>query len=62
MELLRSLLYAIKTRLDIAYAVTKQAMRAKDPTMKDMNSLFQILAYLYDTQDLGTVLRGCMFQ
>ena len=59
MELLGSLLYAIKTRPDIAYAVTKQAMRAKDPTTKDMNSLFQILAYLYATQDLGTVLRGC---
>ena len=49
MELLGSLLYVVKTRPDIAYAVNRMAMRSKEATLKDMNALLRILAYLYGT-------------
>jgi hypothetical protein len=53
MELLGSLLYVVKTRPDIAYAVNRMAMRSKEATERDMNALRRILAYLYGTQSLG---------
>ena len=57
MELLGSLLYIVKTRPDIAFAVNRMAMRAKKATVKDMNALFRILAYLYATRARGVTLR-----
>jgi hypothetical protein len=46
MELLGSLLvHVVKTYADIA--VRCMAMRAKESTLKDMQALFRMLAYLY---------------
>jgi hypothetical protein len=53
MELLGGLLYVVKSRPDIAYAVNRMAMRSKEATEKDMRALLRILAYLYGTQSLG---------
>lgn len=57
MELLGSLLYIVKTRPDIAFAVNRMAMRARKATVKDMNALFRILGYLYATRARGVTLR-----
>jgi len=56
MELLGSLLYLVRTRPDISYAVNRLAMRAREATERDLNALMRILAYLYDTQELGITL------
>lgn len=56
MELLGSLLYLVRTRPDISYAVNRLAMRAREATEKDLSALMRILAYLYDTQELGITL------
>ena len=56
MELLGSLLYIVKTRPDIAYAVSRMAMRSQGATVKDFRALQRILAYLYDTKELGIYL------
>jgi hypothetical protein len=60
MELLDSLLYVVKTGADIAYAVSRiwlLYLRAKESTIKDMQALFRILAYLYSTRLLGIKLK-----
>jgi len=56
MELLGSLMYLVRTRADIAYAVNRMSMRSQCSTNKDMNALMKILAYLYGTRELGIVL------
>lgn len=56
MQLLGSLLFLNKTRPDIAYAVNRMAMRASTATHKDMKDLLRIVAYLYDTSELGITL------
>jgi hypothetical protein len=52
-ELLGGLLYGVKTRPDIGYAVNRMAMRSKEATERDLNSLKRILAYVYNTQSIG---------
>jgi len=46
------LIYVLKTRPDVAYAVNRLATRASNPTIKDMLSLKQVAAYLYTTSHL----------
>ena len=56
MELLGSLMYVVKTRFDIAYAVSRLAMRTQKATERDYNALLRVLAYLYNTRVRGIVL------
>lgn len=53
MALLGKLIYIIKTRPDIAYAVNRLATRANRATIKDFNCLLRIVSYLGGTRDLG---------
>jgi hypothetical protein len=50
--LLGMLIYVLKTRSDVAYAVNRLATRASNPTTKDLSSLKQVAAYLYTTSHL----------
>jgi hypothetical protein len=50
--LLGMLIYVLKTRPDVAYAVNRLATRASNPTIKDLLSLKQVAAYLYTTSHL----------
>mgnify|MGYP003386209632 CR=1 FL=1 len=58
MELLGSLMYLVRTRPDIAYAVNRLAMRSQVATERDFSALLRILAYLYDTRFLGINLKA----
>ena len=46
------LIYVLKTRPDVAYAVNRLATRASNPTIKDLSSLKQVAAYLFTTSHL----------
>jgi hypothetical protein len=53
MSLLGSLIFLIKTRPDIAYAVNRMATRTGHATVKDFNALLRIVSYLNATKHLG---------
>jgi hypothetical protein len=53
MSLLGKLIFIIKTRPDIAYAVNRLATRAVHATEKDFRSLLRIVSYLGGTKHLG---------
>jgi hypothetical protein len=53
MTLLGTLLYVVKTRPDIAYAVNRMATRAVGATERDFLSLLRIASYLGGTRELG---------
>lgn len=53
MRLLGKLLFVIKTRPDIAYAVNRLATRAIAPTERDWHSLQRVALYLKATSHLG---------
>lgn len=53
MSLLGKLLFIIKTRPDIAYAVNRLATRAATATEKDYKALLRIVSYLGGTKNLG---------
>ena len=53
MSLLGSLIFIIKTRPDIAYAVNRLATRTQHATIKDFNCLLRVVSYLAGTKDLG---------
>ena len=57
MELLGGMIYLLRTRSDIAYAVGKMAMRAQRATEKDWSALLRVLAFLYATRTHGITLR-----
>ena len=58
MELLGSLMYLVRTRPDISYAVNRMAMRTQVATERDWNALLRILAYLFATPSLGIKLQA----
>jgi hypothetical protein len=53
--LLGMLIYVLRTRPDVAYAVNRLATRASAPTIKDLDSLRQVANYLYTTSHLELV-------
>ena len=53
--LLGMLIYVLRTRPDVAYAVNRLATRASAPTLKDYDALRQVAAYLYTTAHLELV-------
>jgi hypothetical protein len=53
MSILGSLIFLLRTRPDIAYAVNRIATRTCRATIKDMYALGRILKYLAGTVDLG---------
>lgn len=53
MSLLGKLIYIVKTRPDIAYAVNRLATRAHVATLRDYAALLRIVAYLQGTKQLG---------
>ena len=57
MELLGSLLYVVKTRPDISFAVNRLSMRSTVATEADFRALRRVLAYLYATRHRGVTLR-----
>jgi hypothetical protein len=54
-NLLRMLIYVLRTRPDVAYAVNRLATRASSPTTKDYAALCQVANYLYTTGHLELV-------
>jgi hypothetical protein len=55
LSLLGSLIFVLKTRLDIAFAVSHAATKSRSPVMEDMLDLMQILHYLFNTRDFGLI-------
>jgi hypothetical protein len=53
LSLVGKLIFIIKTRPDIAYAVNRLATRTQRATDRDFNSLLRIVSYLGGTQELG---------
>jgi hypothetical protein len=53
MHLLGRLIFLVKTRPDIAYAVNRLACRSQIATEKDFKSLLRIVSYLWGTKNLG---------
>jgi hypothetical protein len=51
--ILGSLIYLLKTRPDISYAVSRLSMRSNEATQKDMQAIKRILRYLKGTTFLG---------
>ena len=58
MHLLGRLIFIIKTRPDIAYAVNRLACRSQVCTDKDFKALLRIVSYLWGTKDLGIRLKA----
>jgi len=54
-RLLGMIMFVVRTRPDIAYAVNRMAMRTSKATEKDVKSLRRISAYLYQTKHLELV-------
>jgi hypothetical protein len=50
-----SLIFLLKTRLDIAFAVSHGATKSRAPVMEDWLDLLHILNYLYMTRDYGLI-------
>jgi hypothetical protein len=63
LTLLGGLIYLLKTRLDIGFAVSNAATKSTEPDTVDWLELKTILHYLYNTQSYGLVLEkskpGC---
>ena len=53
LSLLGKLIYLVKCRPDIAYAVARLSCRPAKCTQKDWNALLRVLAYLRETADFG---------
>ena len=53
MRLLGRLMYVIRTRPDVAYALNRLATRANRATEKDFKALIRVLLYLHHTINLG---------
>ena len=56
MSILGSLIFLLRTRADIAYAINRLSLRSTKATTLDMQALFRILRYLNGTRDLGITL------
>jgi len=56
--LLGMLIFVLRTRPDISYAVNRLATRANKATAKDYQSLRQVAAYLHTTSHYELVYRG----
>jgi hypothetical protein len=56
LRLLGKLLYLTHTRPDISTAVSILATKSRDPTIKDFQSLMQIVAFLRQSADCGITL------
>jgi hypothetical protein len=50
-----SMIFVLKTRLDIAFAISHAATKSRAQTMEDMGNLLHILQYLYQTRDFGLI-------
>ena len=57
LSLLGSLIFVLKTRLDIAFAVSFAATKATSPTKSDWEDLMHTLQYLFQTRAHGMILR-----
>jgi hypothetical protein len=55
MHLLGQLIYLVKTRPDMTYAINRMATRSSAPTERDYKALLQILWYLAGTIELGII-------
>ena len=59
LTLLGGLIYLLKTRLDIGFAVSYAATKSTAPDTVDWMELKTVLHYLYNTQSYGLVLEKC---
>ena len=57
MRLLGRLLFIIKTRPDIAYAVNRLATRSHCATERDFKALLRVASYLHGTRELGLKIK-----
>ena len=57
MRLLGRLLFIIKTRPDIAYAINRLATRSHCATERDFKALLRVASYLYGTRTLGLKIK-----
>ena len=58
-SLLGGLIFLLRTRFDVAFAVRVAASKSQAPTASDMDDLLCILQYLFQTQDKGLILEKC---
>ena len=56
LSLLGSLLYVVRSRPDIGFAVSFSATKSKAPTEHDWKGLLRILQYLHETRDKGQLI------
>jgi hypothetical protein len=56
MSILGSLIFLLRTRADIAYAINRLSLRSSKATVLDMQALFRVLRYLNGTRQLGITL------
>jgi hypothetical protein len=56
MSILGSLIFLLRTRADIAYAINRLSLRSTKATMLDLQALLRVLRYLNGTRDLGITL------
>jgi hypothetical protein len=59
LTLLGGLIYLLKTRLDIGFAVSYAATKSTALDTVDLLELKTVLHYLYNTQSYGLVLEKC---
>ena len=58
MTLLGSLMYIVKSRPDIATAVSFAATKSQSASQYDYDNLLHIVKYLYQTKDKGLRIQG----
>ena len=58
--LLGMLIFVLRTRPDVAYAVNRLATRASTPTQRDLEALRQVANYLYTTAHLELVYNNSL--
>jgi hypothetical protein len=56
MSVLGSLIFLLRTRADIAYAINRLSLRSTKATQLDLQALFRVLRYLNGTRTLGITL------
>jgi hypothetical protein len=55
LSLLGSIIFVLKTQLDIAFAISHAVTKSKASTMEAMGNLLHILQYLYQKRDFGLI-------
>ena len=56
MSILGSLIFLLRTRADIAYAINRLSLRSSKATTLDLEALFRVMRYLNGTREFGITL------